>query len=669
MRVHVRFLDAGPQSAHLLTTAPCTLLDCAPLGERGETSIGDAAGGLLQEPSSRRGGIQHEPGSTSTGEQSPIPQPSKLQHDGHDGMFEPSTKAPEKRQPRQHAAHAFGPGRYWLQKSLGIDLTRIKAIPLGIGGNGTALSGLQQNRVEEESSQATIPEELDPGPTDPLAPMLVDISLVNLSRCTDAYGRGANVLGPYLPFSLPEGVRIALLVVGRVDWLFNMLALIEGVEKLLEVEYLDEQYTRMGPVQYCDTFLEGEGIHGAPHSYVRALCPLPELATFKEASAVRLIIPGIQCSAARLDNRSADLLESAQNGLEGSRGAATTAVAPTRQLPRGSAVHLNTNASDLDPGDRQGGESARDPDWLSAVPRKQLTGVCLGPVIFRGGDPGYFLQWFAYHVEVLQVDHVYVYLVDSCQKQPLQAAVLAYYQQRGKATVIDWSTIGGTPDAPKGWTYNQPVKDNDCLHRFRYDSKYLMYFDGDEFLYPQGSLYTVPDVIRAWQALDDYPNHHSFRWMNQWRSTKLEGGGDRNPNVTAWESVTAIAQGRSGRLVTRMRLAKKVEPFESHHSLVCVAPWEPVLRGKYVVKAWRAWRAAAHQVGTGDGECGFLDPPLLIQNHYYLMSSRSDHLAEDWVEADAVQEDVAWIDRYALDFEAAARQLATSLLSEGLVHA
>eukprot|EP00884_Botryococcus_braunii_P001510 jgi/Botrbrau1/1135/Bobra.0162s0028.1 len=348
-------------------------------------------------------------------------------------------------------------------------------------------------------------------------------------------------------------------------------------------------------------------------------CPLQELQTVEEATALRLIIPGVDCSAARIETRFPEYLKTDRLDLEHSYG---TAVA------------------------------------FGAAPQpKHLTGICLGPVTFREGDPVYFLQWFAYHVDVLQVDHVYVYLVDSCQKQPLQAAVLAHYQQLGKATVIDWSTIGGTPDAWKGWWYNQPAMDNDCLHRFRYDSKYLMYFDGDEFLYPQGSLYTVPDVIRAWQAAKGSSDHHCFRWMNQWRSTKLEGGGDRNPNVTAWESVTAIAQGRSGRLVTRMRLAKEI-----------VFP-DSTSRGKYVAKAWRVWDVAAHEVSDGHGVCAYLNPPLLQHNHYYLMSSRSDHLAEDWVEADLVREDVAWIDRYALDFEAAARQLASSLLSEGLVHA
>jgi Glycosyltransferase family 92 len=329
----------------------------------------------------------------------------------------------------------------------------------------------------------------------PPTPLNIDIPLTDLPRCTDGNGIAGRILGPFLPMKTPLGTKIPLLLVGNVTWLQACAS------RATELEFVDSRHARVGSVTACKHEVETIGIHEEKYTYTRVLCAAPELGTLEQATAMRLLVAEHVCTAAPLDARAALYLQQ----LEGGHGNADSMSQKERE---GSLGPRNESLTETPAGPH--GEAP--PGWPLTVPPKYRTGVCLGPVTFRGGDPAYFLQWFAYHVDVLQIDHVYVYLVDTCGSAPLQAAVLAHYQRRGKATVIDWSTVGGTPDAAKGWWYNQPAKDNDCLHRFRYDAGYLMYFDGDEFLYPQGSLYTVPDVVKAWEELPAFPYQHSLRW-------------------------------------------------------------------------------------------------------------------------------------------------------------
>jgi hypothetical protein len=68
----------------------------------------------------------------------------------------------------------------------------------------------------------------------------------------------------------------------------------------------------------------------------------------------------------------------------------------------------------------------------------------MGPVLFNHADAFGFIQWFAYHVDVLGLDHVYVYLVQPRNIPVAAARVLRHYHARGKATLIDWSPVGDT---------------------------------------------------------------------------------------------------------------------------------------------------------------------------------------------------------------------------------
>jgi hypothetical protein len=83
--------------------------------------------------------------------------------------------------------------------------------------------------------------------------------------------------------------------------------------------------------------------------------------------------------------------------------------------------------------------------WSSpegTVTCRHQSAVCLGPVVFSDPDAFGFIQWFAYHVDVLGIDHVYVYLVQPRKIPAAAARVLSHYHARGRATLINWSPIG-----------------------------------------------------------------------------------------------------------------------------------------------------------------------------------------------------------------------------------
>jgi hypothetical protein len=101
--------------------------------------------------------------------------------------------------------------------------------------------------------------------------------------------------------------------------------------------------------------------------------------------------------------------------------------------------------------------------------------VCLGPIVFSDPDAFGFIQWFAYHVDVVGIDHVYVYLVQPRKIPAAAARVLSHYHGRGRATLINWSPIGDVwgrtswhhmqvcPDLSHHHNLAEPVHMQGCL--------------------------------------------------------------------------------------------------------------------------------------------------------------------------------------------------------------
>lgn len=69
---------------------------------------------------------------------------------------------------------------------------------------------------------------------------------------------------------------------------------------------------------------------------------------------------------------------------------------------------------------------------------------------------------------------------------------------------------------------SQPAKENDCLHRFRYQAKYLIYIDPDEFLELDPNLGNISGFLRLLEADSEYSKLFAVRWCVKALSANLQ---------------------------------------------------------------------------------------------------------------------------------------------------
>ena len=85
-------------------------------------------------------------------------------------------------------------------------------------------------------------------------------------------------------------------------------------------------------------------------------------------------------------------------------------------------------------------------------------------------EGSYLKEWLDYHL-LAGVDHFYLYDNESPDNQ---AEVAAPYVEAGLITYIPF------PGKAK-----QMVAYNDAIKRFKFQSRYMAFIDGDEFIYPK----------------------------------------------------------------------------------------------------------------------------------------------------------------------------------------
>ena len=82
----------------------------------------------------------------------------------------------------------------------------------------------------------------------------------------------------------------------------------------------------------------------------------------------------------------------------------------------------------------------------------------------------YLKEWLDYHL-MAGVDHFYLYDNDSPDNQ---AEVAKPYVEKG---LVDYFSMPGKA--------MQMVAYNDAIKRFKFQSRYMAFLDGDEFVYPK----------------------------------------------------------------------------------------------------------------------------------------------------------------------------------------
>jgi hypothetical protein len=122
--------------------------------------------------------------------------------------------------------------------------------------------------------------------------------------------------------------------------------------------------------------------------------------------------------------------------------------------------------------------------------------VCVSPIYSEEIDTtqAALVEWFEYHRES-GFDHFYVYM---SRVGPRTRAILLFYQSLGLITLMDWR-LYSVGEWNKGWYFNQNGALNDCMQRFRHESKYLGFFDIDEFVFPRRGLKDTNDLINLWE--------------------------------------------------------------------------------------------------------------------------------------------------------------------------
>jgi hypothetical protein len=95
----------------------------------------------------------------------------------------------------------------------------------------------------------------------------------------------------------------------------------------------------------------------------------------------------------------------------------------------------------------------------------------------------YLAEWIEFHV-LVGVERFYLYDHESTDDS---RAVLAPYVEEGTVVVYDWPVYPGQTEAFE-----------DCVQRHRHDSRWIAFFDLDEFLY-SGTGRPLPEVLRAFE--------------------------------------------------------------------------------------------------------------------------------------------------------------------------
>ncbi len=388
---------------------------------------------------------------------------------------------------------------------------------------------------------------------------LTDITTAEAPACTGVNGMRLRLLGPYAPVRRRGAVVLPLLTVFETAAVHTAFANIPA-------QYISSDGDVMSNVTCA--FEEARTEDGLGLSSADVFCPVGPVRGLTQAAAIA--VGGGDC--------------------------------PPLDLPAGALqVAARLQAENASAPADVGRENARLDALNSAAGLETLhnTGVCLGSVDYRRADPLRLLQWFAYHVDVLGVDHVFTYVADLDALSPVHAAILRHYQRGGHATVVDWAQVHGmdldaetfnaeasdragsgelrrrrlgdasmvigrgtsqtagtqqkaagavvTAPAAKGdgadvgptdlaasrigtarsavWNGTQAGVSNapvvgivqrmqqaDCLNRFRYAARYLMYFGADDFLLPEVPAGDVRSVTRAWAASPTYKSEHSYVW-------------------------------------------------------------------------------------------------------------------------------------------------------------
>nr|GEW08991.1 galactan beta-1,4-galactosyltransferase GALS3-like [Tanacetum cinerariifolium] len=132
-----------------------------------------------------------------------------------------------------------------------------------------------------------------------------------------------------------------------------------------------------------------------------------------------------------------------------------------------------------------------------------------GSPLYGGLSPQRVREWIAYHVRMFGKKSHFV-IHDAGGVHPEVMEVLRPWIERGYVTLQDIKE----EERFDGYYHNQFLIVNDCLHRYRFMTKWMFFFDVDEFIY-------VPKETNLKAVTDSLSEYTQFTFEQRTMSNKL----------------------------------------------------------------------------------------------------------------------------------------------------
>ncbi|XP_047307772.1 galactan beta-1,4-galactosyltransferase GALS3-like [Impatiens glandulifera] len=119
------------------------------------------------------------------------------------------------------------------------------------------------------------------------------------------------------------------------------------------------------------------------------------------------------------------------------------------------------------------------PSYFTSPPKYDY--LYCGSSLYGNLSPQRVREWLAYHIRLLGGKSHFV-IHDAGGVHPEVMEVLRPWMEKGYVTLQDIKE----QERFDGYYHNQFLIVNDCLHRYRFDTKWMFFFDVDEFIFVPG---------------------------------------------------------------------------------------------------------------------------------------------------------------------------------------
>ncbi|KAL6992152.1 hypothetical protein U1Q18_010259 [Sarracenia purpurea var. burkii] len=191
-------------------------------------------------------------------------------------------------------------------------------------------------------------------------------------------------------------------------------------------------------------------------------------------------------------------------------------------------LHVSTNGG----GDRNSNLTDRiealseapgslNPSYYTSPPMYDY--LYCGSPLYGNLSPQRIREWMAYHVRLFgERSHFVIY--DAGGVHPAVLEVLKPWMEKGYVTLQDIRE----QERFDGYYHNQFLVVNDCLHRYRLDTKWMFFFDVDEFIFVPRRKSTLKSVT------DSFSEYTQFTIQQMTMSNKLCLSDDTRKTFRKW---------------------------------------------------------------------------------------------------------------------------------------